>query len=122
MPADAELRMVVSGPNFNDPDVSTSTNVVVPLGEAGEGTARLERHGLLISLDEDKARFEEPLPGSKFESLSSAFDFYTDAPVLVSRIDLPNERMAKEMFYIPAFGLLAIVVGLQLRRRRVEGD
>ena len=122
MPADAELRMVVSGPDFNDPDVSTSTNVVVPLGEAGEGTARLELHGLLISLDEDKALFEEPLPGSKFESLSSAFDFYADDPVLVSRIDLPNERMAKEMFYIPAFGLLAIVVGLQLRRRKVEGD
>ena len=66
--------------------------------------------------------FEEPFPGSKFESLSSAFDFYDDDPVVVSGIDLPNERVAKEMFYIPAFGLLAIVVVLQLRRRKVEGD
>ena len=120
LPVNSDLRMVVTGPDFDDSDVTTSTNLIVPLGPAGEGSVRLEKHGLLIVLEGEEAIFDEPLPGSKFERLASTFDFYGDRPVIISSVGLPNQRMAKEMFYLPAFLLLSVVVIVQHRRRETE--
>ena len=114
--SDAEMRITVAGPDFNDPDVETSTDVTVPLGSAGAGAARLEKVGLLLLLEDGKAKLEEPLPGSPFESLGRTFDFYADAPVEVASVALPRDRMPKEVFYLPA--LLAIVVVIFIQRRR----
>ena len=33
---------------------------------------------------------------------------------------VPSERMPKQVFYIPAFALLALIIFLQARRRRTE--
>ena len=38
-PPGAELRVTVAGPDFNDPDLRTSTDVTVPLGDAGAGAS-----------------------------------------------------------------------------------
>ena len=99
------------------PDVETSTDVTVPLGSAGAGAARLEKVGLLLLMEDGKAKLEEPLPGSPFESLGRTFDFYADVPVEVASVALPRDRMPKEVFYLPA--LLAIVVVIFIQRRRV---
>jgi TRAP transporter 4TM/12TM fusion protein len=118
-PAGDELRVVVSGPDFQDPDKVSKTSLVVPLGEAGEGAARLEKSGLLVMIEDGSAKLEEPLPGSAFESLSRSFDFYSDDPVTVSEVSLPNERMPKEVFFIPAALVFAGVYWMQSRRRRL---
>ena len=113
---DAELRITVAGPDFNDPDVETSTDVTVPLGPAGAGAGRLENVGLLLLIEDGKAMLEEPLFGSPFESLSRTFDFYADDPVEIASIALPRDRMPKEVFYLPA--ILAIVLVILMQRRR----
>ncbi|MDA0342396.1 MAG: DUF3394 domain-containing protein, partial [Proteobacteria bacterium] len=62
--------------------------------------------------------FEEPLPGTKFEALSNAYDFYVDDnPVVISAVKVPNDRVIKEIFYIPALFLLGLVIMLQRRRQ-----
>lgn len=64
---------------------------------------------------------EEPLTGTEFEDLGRKFDFYGDTPVTISAVLVPNERIAKEVFYFPAAFLLVLVVFLQLRRRKSGG-
>ncbi len=116
-PEGADLQVRISGPDFNDPDKIIGTNIIIPLGTAGEGPARLEKNGLLIAVEGDVAKLEEPLPGSKFESVGRTFDFYGDKPVTISTVKLPNERMPKEVFYIPALLILGLVVLMQRSRR-----
>ena len=111
-----ELRVTVAGPDFNDPDIETTTDITIPLGPAGTGEGRLEKVGLLLMMEDEKAMLEEPLPGSPFENLGRIFDFYADDPVEVASIALPRDRMPKEVFYVPA--LLAIVLVILLQRRR----
>ena len=120
LPVDADLRIVITGPDFNDLEVTTSTSLIVPLGEAGEGSSRLAKHGLLIFLEGDQAIVDEPLPGSSFTHLASTLDFYADEPVVVSTIDTPNQRMAKEVFYLPAILLFAMVMFAQHRRLKSD--
>ena len=111
-----ELRVTVAGPDFNDPDIETTTDITIPLGPAGTGEGRLEKVGLLLMMEDEKAMLEEPLPGSPFENLGRIFDFYADDPVEVASIALPRDRIPKEVFYVPA--LLAIVLVILLQRRR----
>ena len=113
---DAELRVTVVGPDFNDPDIETSTDITMPLGPAGDGSGRLEKLGLLLMMEDGKAKLEEPLPGSPFESLSRTFDFYADDPVEIAIVALPRDRVPKEVFYLPAILVIALVVLLQRRR------
>ncbi len=118
MPADSSLRITVSGPNFDNPDQTDVTTLTVPLGKPGEGADRLSKVGLAVAVEGDKALFEEPLPGTKFEALSKTYDFCDDAnPVVVSAVKVANDRMLKEVFYIPALFLLAVVIMLQRRRQ-----
>ncbi len=114
--ADGDLLATITGPNFNDPDRIDKTTLTIPLGAPGDGMARLERTGLLLLVDGAVAAMDEPLPGSRFEHLSNAFDFYGDTPVTVAAVMTPNDRIAKEVFYIPAAALLLIVILLQRRR------
>ena len=114
--ADDELRVTVAGPDFNDPDIETTTDVTIPLGPAGTGEGRLEKVGLLLMMEDGSAMLEEPLPGSQFENLGRIFDFYADDPVEIASVALPRDRMPKEVFYVPA--LLAIVLVIVLQRRR----
>ena len=116
-PEGADLRVRVSGPDFNDPDRIIGTNIVIPLGPAGQGAARLENNGLLVTVEGGIAMLEEPLPGSKFEAVGRTFDFYVERPVTISAVNLPNERMLKEVFYIPAILILGLVVLMQRSRR-----
>ena len=69
-----------------------------------------------MSVEDGVALLEEPLPASRFERLALTFDFYTDEPVVIAALALPNERVAKELFYIPAVTLFALVLWRQRRR------
>ena len=115
--ADTKLRIIVSGPNFYNPDKIDDTTLTVPLGKTGDGEARLEKLGLMVLVDGDNAILEEPLLASKFEYLGKEYDFYGDTPVTISSVQIPRDRIAKEIFYIPAIVLLIIVILFQRRRQ-----
>ena len=59
------------------------------------------------------------MPGTLFNDLSREFDFYADNPVTIATVLIPRERVFKEIFYIPALILVALVFFLQLRRKRL---
>ena len=91
--------------------------MTIPFGKPGTGLARLRAAGLLVMVEEGKAKMEEPLPTSPLKALARSFDFYGDTPTVIKTILVPNERMAKELFYIPAVFLLILVILLQRRRQ-----
>ena len=116
-PAGSQLRINVSGPNFDDAERTDRTTLIVPIDSKGDAAARLAKFGLVVAIEGKTAKLEEPLPASKFEKQLGSFDFYGDKPVVISNIEVPNERMPKEIFYIPALLLLGIVILFQRRRQ-----
>ena len=116
------MRVKIQGPDFQDSERTREQTLVLDLGEAGDGTARLEQQGLVVNVDGDVAAVEEPFTGTPLMEELQDFDFYGDNPVEVAAIEVDSERMPKEVFYIPALILLALVVMMQRRRRSETVD
>ena len=58
-----------------------------------------------------------PFPQTPFfEKIGSLFDYYADEPVKVEKVREKTERPPKEIFYIPALIILALVFWMQRRR------
>ncbi len=121
VPKDGVLRLRVRGSDFNDPDKVKETSLNVQLVNGGKGLARLSKAGLGVTLQGGKALVQEPGPGTPFFQTFKAFDFFGDQPVEIIKVSLPAERMPKEVFYIPAMLVLALVVLIQMRRRPRKG-
>ncbi|WP_157018013.1 TRAP transporter permease [Mesorhizobium xinjiangense] len=120
MPDNASLRMIVAGPDFDNPDRIVDRHILADLGAPGEGGQRLDAAGLTVRLEDGKAVLDEPFAGTPFFSeFTDTFDFYGDVPVEISTVQVQAERMPKEIFYIPALIVLAFVVLLQRRRQTV---
>jgi len=120
VPVDGNLRMVVRGPDSRYGDITTIT-VLVPLGSLGDGDTRLmTAAGIMVNIDGDKAILDEPLPSTALSLIMLEFDFYADDPVQIIRIEVPTQRIAKELFFIPAIMLLCFVIVIQRRRLRDE--
>ncbi len=115
-PDNGVLTFVISGPDFDSGEV-TSTTILVPMGRRSEAIARLQDAGLIINLEDGLAKVEEPFPQTPFfEQIGKLFDYYADAPVVVSEVRQDAVRWPKEVFYIPALFLLGLIYLLQRRR------
>ena len=113
---DGTLTMVVTGPDFDTGEI-TSTTILVPMGDQAAAIARLEKAGLTVTVEDGRAIIEEPFPGSPFfETIGKTFDYYTDNPVELSAIKTRKDRVPKEVFYLPAVLLLGLVCWAQRRR------
>ncbi|MBY8977057.1 TRAP transporter permease [Rhodobacteraceae bacterium NNCM2] len=112
-----ELRLTISGPDFNVADQSVSTVVIAPIEESGSGAGQLTSQGLMTMESDGEMVLEEPMFGTPNQALGQQFDFYADDPVVVSRVQIENDRFPKELFYIPALVLLGLVILLQRRRQ-----
>ena len=67
--------------------------------------------------DGDMLTLEEPFPGTPyFEKLANDFDFYGDEPAQIALVEVENDRPPKELFFIPAFLLMFMIIALQSRR------
>ena len=116
-PDGGQIRLLVTGPDFDHPDQMSQITVMADLGPSGDGVSRLEHAGLLVLEEDGKMKLEEPLAGTPFFTTFQMFDFYGDEPVEIAEVELDAERMPKEVFYIPALLLLGIVILLQRRRQ-----
>lgn len=113
--AGSELRMVVSGPDFDTGEVKETT-LVLPVGEEDGGDARLQALGLTL-LDEDGlTKLDEPFPGTPYFETMSGFDFYADDPVQITNVKAEADQMPKELIFIPALLLLGLIAFLQKSR------
>ncbi|MEQ8397837.1 TRAP transporter permease [Thalassobaculum sp.] len=120
-PDEASIRLVVEGPSIKYGDKVETMTFLLPLGAKGaSGDERLKQADLHVVIEDGVAKLEEPfqptsVPGSKMRD----FDFYGDNPVRITAIEVPVSRVAKEVFYIPAFLLLGLIIMLQRRRTDV---
>lgn len=119
MPADARLRVEIRGPDFDYLDEVTQTTVLLDLGEEGPGAERLGRQGIIVVNEGEDAILEEPFAGTPFFTTFRIFEFYGDEFVTVGNVQMERERIAKEVFYIPALLLLGFVIMMQRRRQTV---
>ena len=112
---DQEVRVVIEGPDF-DPGRLRPTTITLP-AISGDAAGALGAQGLLVIPDGDTLAMDEPFPGTPFfERLGNEYDFYGDTPVQITQVQIENERMPKELFFIPALLLLGGLVLIQRRR------
>ncbi|QBF33910.1 TRAP transporter permease [Thalassococcus sp. S3] len=111
-----DARITVSAPDFDTGIVGSKTIVLTP-EEAGSGLDRLQAAGLTVMESDGLLLLEEPFPGTPyFESLGNEYDFYGDEPAQIVMVQIENDRMPKELFFIPALILLGFIIALQSRR------
>ena len=118
-PDDATVRLVISGPSFDNPDEMLERDMAFGLGTAGEpGEARFERAmGLQVRIEGGDVILDEPLDMNSLVGRTlSNMDFYADEPVRIAAVEVSAERMAREVLYIPALLIFALVVFTQRRR------
>lgn len=118
-PDGSDVRLVIRGPSFDIPDETLERTMAFGLGEAGaSGQERFEQAtGLLARVEDGTMILDEPLDMNSLAARTlSNMDFYADEPVHIAAFEVRVERMPREIFYVPAVLILALVVFLQRRR------
>ncbi len=114
-PEGEELRLIVSGPDFNTGQI-TQTTLVLDIDDTAPAQ-RIDATGLWLMPEEDRMVLDEPMPNTQFSEALVRFDFYGDTPVTVAELQRRADRMPQEVFYIPALLLLGLIVLFQRRRQ-----
>ncbi|WP_405117460.1 DUF3394 domain-containing protein [Phaeobacter sp. BS23] len=113
---DAQIQMYMRGENFSGDIVERK--VAIPLGKTGEsGEDRLQTAtGITMRIDPEGVFVDNVGFNSPAQKWGVDFDWE------VLELNQPNTRLAKEWFYIPAFGALALLMLFQISRRRNQGE
>ena len=114
-PAGADLRIFVTGQNSEGVDVETT--VVLPLGSKADGAKRLEVVGIIITTEGGKTVIDDVLPTDADGAATAAAKAKLEFEMVVESVQVPRERMPKQVFYVPAIVLLGLIWMLQRRRR-----
>jgi TRAP transporter 4TM/12TM fusion protein len=121
LPDNASLRIRVAGPDFDDYETMNNTSIILKLGPKGSGEERLINAGLQIMEEEGKVVIDALTWDSKHKQLDKVFTFgELDNPVVIDQVYIVKERIAKEVFYIPALLMLALIIFLQLGRAKKQ--
>ncbi len=116
LPSGTSARLRISAPDF-DTGIVGSTTVTFTPEEDGTGEERLAEAGLTVFETDGLLMLEEPFPGTPyFDALANDYDFYGDEPAQIEAVAVENDRMAKEIFFIPALLLLLMIVAIQRPR------
>ncbi|OUS35657.1 C4-dicarboxylate ABC transporter [Rhodobacterales bacterium 56_14_T64] len=115
-----ELRIAVQGPDFDSSKVKSTTLVMSIEGE-GDGQSRADAYGFMLIEADGLMTLEEPMFGTPVSTKIDSFDFYGDEPVQIISIQVPAEQLPKELVFLPALLLLALVAMLQRGRASKEG-
>jgi len=119
LPDNASLRIRVAGPDFDDYETVNNTSIILKLGPMGDGEERLTNAGLQVMEEEGKVIIDALTWDSKHKQLDKVFTFgELDNPVVIDQVYIVKERIAKEVFYIPALLMLALIIFLQLGRAK----
>jgi TRAP transporter 4TM/12TM fusion protein len=111
----ADIRLIIEGPDFDTADVRPTTIVVPAI--AGDGETALAEQGLTVFDEDGTLLLEEPFPGTPhFETIGTEYDYYGDSPVIVREVQIENDRLPKELFFIPALLLLGALAMIQRPR------
>ncbi|WP_127115256.1 TRAP transporter permease [Shimia sediminis] len=117
----AEMRLTVAGPDFDTGNMKETT-LVLSVGDEADGAARVEAFGLLLLEEDGMVKLDEPMFGSPVSANLESFDFYADDAVHIATIQAPSSQPPKELIFIPALLLLALIAMLQRRRAPKHED
>lgn len=109
--AEGNLQMTVAGENVDGKFVQKA--VLLPLGPTGTGADRLSHAGLELREEGDKVLVDNVVFSSPAQTAGIDFDWE------VINIKVEAERPPKQLMFIPALMLLALIAALQ--RRRLNG-
>ena len=111
-PADARQRIWIEGINLDGKEIKKG--VLLPLGAEGTAPERLKRVGLQLMPLGDKMQVAVVQFGSTAEKLGieQGFD--------ITQVEVAADRPDKEWMFVPAMGVLALIVMMQRARRRRE--
>lgn len=112
--AGSEIRVVINGPDFDTSELRDTTILLAIGDEAPAG--RLNAMGLSFFDEEGALTVEEPMFGSPHASALADYDFYGDEFVTVKEVLSPKAQLPKELVFIPALILLALIFILQRGR------
>lgn len=112
----AQIQMLMEGENFSGDIVQRI--VAIPLGAAGAiGAERLlEATGMEMRFDSGGVFVDNVAFNSPAQKWGVDFDWQ------VLELNKPNVRIAKEWFYLPTYGVLALLILGQLLRRRRQKE
>ncbi len=116
-----ELRVIVSGPDFDTGQPKDTTLVLSPEAE-GSGAERLDALGLMLLEEDGVVKMEEPIFGSPYADTMQGYDFYGDLPVTITQVKAPASQMPKELVFIPALALLGLIALMQRGRMNKQGE
>ena len=111
--AGGQLRLTVAGEKDNGKPFRKT--VILPLGDAGDGKARLAGAGIETREENGRLLIDNVVFGSAAEKAGLDFDQE------IVNLQLPTARPAKQWLFIPAIALVWLVAWLQRRRRDAAG-
>lgn len=111
---DATLRIRAEGETTGGKTVEKT--IRLPLGAPGPASERFKRIGLTIKTEGDKVVVDDIAFRSTANRLGLDLDWEIKA------IEIPAERPARELMFVPAILLLGLVVLLQRTRRRIAAS
>ncbi|MCB4454122.1 TRAP transporter permease [Leisingera sp. McT4-56] len=114
----SELRITVEGPDFDTSEIKSTTMIITADGT--DGQAAVDAYGLLLLEEDGAVKLEEPMFGTPAAPNLESFDFYADAPVQIIAIQAPASQLPKELMFLPALLLVALVALMQRGRAREE--
>ncbi|WP_348627115.1 TRAP transporter permease [Salinicola sp. CR57] len=111
-PDDTSLRVGFEGETLDGNFVSST--YLLPLGQAGRsGADRLSQSAGIDLVSRDGRVIVERIAfGGPAEQKGVDFDW------TVTGIEVANDRLPKELFYLPTFAVLGLVIVIQRRRKR----
>jgi len=112
LPPETDLRLHVEGENIDGDLVSKM--VVLPMGDAAPGKARLEKAGLELRTERSRVYVDMVAFDSHAEKAGIDFDWE------ILSLQVPTDRPAKQWMYLPALFLLGTIVMVQRRRLREQ--
>jgi TRAP transporter 4TM/12TM fusion protein len=115
VPEGETLRLLIRGPDFNTGELAELTYRI--RAEGATAAERLANTGLLLMPEGETMRLDEPMFGTETAEALIDFDFYADTPVEIAAIEVAQDRMPAQVFYLPALLLLGVVILLQRRRQ-----
>ncbi len=106
----AQIRIMFKGEKMDGTEFTKT--VMLPVGDEGSGMDRLNAIGIETRNEDDKILIDNIVFSSPAEKAGMDFD-----QELLS-IQVPSKRLPKQLMFIPALVLYALVALLQMKRRK----
>lgn len=106
------MRVLIKGENMNGSEFTKT--VMLPVGDEESGKARLEGIGIETRNENGKILIDNVVFASAAEKAGVDFDQE------ILQIQMPTDRLPKQLIFIPACALFALVYLIQRRRREEQ--